>query len=97
MDENPVTSEEEAQDLDLKVEQMRLMKTLVDSPGWQKLLLPYIEGRKKGLFLGFRNAKKIEEFLSTQQCYNTLDHILSFVNNVLTTGEQAHKKLHPTK
>lgn len=86
--------DEQADDLEQQVERGRKMKSLVASQGWD-LLEGYIKGGMSNAVKSFKESTTLDEFIAHRQALNTLEAILNYVVNVISTGESARKQLYP--
>jgi len=83
-----------------KVEKLRLLcsesenlRTLANSNGWKKVIVPALEEKKQSLLQEFLEAKEHLDFIRIQQAINAIDNLLLFVPAMIEAGERAEKEL----
>ena len=85
---------DEKVELEEEIRRGRIVKAMTQTEGWL-VLAEYIGRRQVQLTNGWKQATKLEQFISTQQCYNTYEDLLNYIRNTIAAGQAAHAKLYP--
>lgn len=86
--------DERKEDLKDRVRRADKMKTLVESEGWNDLMVPHLEGIKvASLKTWLTQAQSIEEFMETKQTFNVAESVLTWPGRVVALGEAAKEEL----
>lgn len=88
---------EEAQDLQIQVEQAGRMKQMVSHPAWTSYAQYLEQGKAAAMADWLKKAHTYEEFISSRQAYNTLLAIQTYPERIINAGDVAYEKLHPKK
>ena len=65
----------------------------INSKGWQEVIQPALEERKKALVHNFLDAVTYEEFVRVQQSLNAINGLLNFIEVKLMEGKEALREI----
>ena len=67
--------------------------TTLNSRGWQEVIKPALDMRKRSLMGEFSGATAFEEFVRIQQMINAIDGLTNFIECKLIEGKNALEEL----
>jgi hypothetical protein len=93
--ERHVLHQEHKDDLLKQVDNARKMRELVRLPAWTEILEPAIKGQRDVLLHTFKTRKfdNLSEVAAIQQGIDTLENLLSCIQEYIKTGEEAAETL----